>query len=158
MLLSCSAGAPISSTNNSNEAQPRSNYSGICVLGTLSTSPYWSACSLAQSCLALRNPSDCSHPGSSVHGILPARILEWVAISFSRRYSWLRDWTHVSCVSCIDRCIFYHWATWKAPACIISPNIPLVKASPMAIPHVSVGGVYLRDWIWETVIEWEPSL
>ena len=98
MLLSCSVGAPISSTNNSNKAQPRSNYSGICV-GTLSTSPYWSECSLAQTCLSLWNPSDCSHPGSSVHGILPARILEWVAISFSRRYSWFRNLTHISCIS-----------------------------------------------------------
>ena len=38
----------------------------------------------AQSCLTLRDPMDCSPPGSSVHGILQARILEWVAISFSR--------------------------------------------------------------------------
>ena len=43
---------------------------------------------------------DCSPPGSSVHGILQARILEWVAISFSRESSWPRDWT---CISCIDR-------------------------------------------------------
>ena len=38
----------------------------------------------AQSCLTLCNPMNCSPPGSSVHGILQARILEWVAISFSR--------------------------------------------------------------------------
>ena len=38
-------------------------------------------------------PVDCSPPGSSVHGILQARILEWVAISFSRGSSWPRDWT-----------------------------------------------------------------
>ena len=37
-----------------------------------------------QLCLSLRNPIDCSLPGSSTHGILQARILEWVAISFSR--------------------------------------------------------------------------
>ena len=41
-------------------------------------------------------------PGSSsVHGILQARILEWVAIFYSRGSSWPRDWTHISCVSCI---------------------------------------------------------
>ena len=40
---------------------------------------------VAQSCLTLCNPMDCSLPGSSVHGILQARTLEWVAISFSRR-------------------------------------------------------------------------
>ena len=39
---------------------------------------------------------DCSLPGSSLHGILQARILEWVAISFSRGSSWPRDWTRVS--------------------------------------------------------------
>ena len=41
---------------------------------------------------------DCSLPGSSVHGIFQARILEWVAISFSRGSSWPRNWTGVSCV------------------------------------------------------------
>ena len=47
----------------------------------------------AQSCPTLWEPRDCSPPGSSVHGILQARILEWVAISFSRGSSWLRDQT-----------------------------------------------------------------
>ena len=42
------------------------------------------------------NPRDCRPPGSSVHGILQAGILEWVAISFSRVYSWPRVQTHVS--------------------------------------------------------------
>ena len=41
-------------------------------------------CSVAQSCLTLCDPMDCSLPGSSVHGIFQARILEWVVISFSR--------------------------------------------------------------------------
>ena len=41
-------------------------------------------------------PWTCSPPGSSVHGIFQARILEWVAISVSKRSSWLRDWTRVS--------------------------------------------------------------
>ena len=43
----------------------------------------------------LCDPMDCSLPGSSVHGILHARILEWVAIPFSRGSSWPRDWTQV---------------------------------------------------------------
>ena len=41
-------------------------------------------------------PMDCSLPGSSIHGIFQARVLEWGAISFSRGSSWLRDWTWVS--------------------------------------------------------------
>ena len=49
-----------------------------------------------QSCLTLCDPMDCSLPGSSVHGILPARVLEWVAISFSRGSSQPRDRTQVS--------------------------------------------------------------
>ena len=55
----------------------------------------------AQSCLTLCDPMDCSSPDSSVHGIFQARILEWAAISSSRGSSWLRDWTHVSCISCL---------------------------------------------------------
>ena len=46
--------------------------------------PIICCCSVAQSCLTLCDPMDCSLPGSSVHGIFQARILEWVVISFSR--------------------------------------------------------------------------
>ena len=52
------------------------------------------------------DPMDCSPLGSSVNGILQARILEWVAIPFSRGSSWPRDWTCVSYVSCIDSRFF----------------------------------------------------
>ena len=54
-----------------------------------------------QSCPTLWDPMDCSPPGSSVHGILQARILEWVAIPFSRGSSWSRDWNCISCGFCI---------------------------------------------------------
>ena len=47
------------------------------------TDPSAHVCVCAQSCLALCNPMDCSSPGSSVHGVSQARILEWVAISCS---------------------------------------------------------------------------
>ena len=53
-------------------------------------------------------------PGSSVHGIFPARLLEQFAISFSRGSAWPKDWTHVSGISCIGTWILYHWATWEA--------------------------------------------
>ena len=46
---------------------------------------------VTQSCPTLCNPMDCSPPGSSVHGILQARILEWVAISFPRGFSQSRE-------------------------------------------------------------------
>ena len=54
---------------------------------------------VAQSCLTLCNPMDCSLPDSSVHGILQARILNWVTIPFSRVSSQPRDQTRVSCVA-----------------------------------------------------------
>ena len=54
---------------------------------------------IAQSCLILCNPTDYSLPGSTVHGILQARILEWIAIPFSRGSSLSRGWTWVSCVA-----------------------------------------------------------
>ena len=69
---------------------------------------------VALSCLTLCDPMDCSPLGSSVHGILQGRILEWVAIPFSMGSSWPRDWTWVSCVA--GR-FFTIWATRKA--CIL---------------------------------------
>ena len=58
-------------------------------------------------------PMDWSPPGSSVHGIVQARTLEWVAVFFSRGPSWPGNGAHVSCTSCIGRQILYHWDTWK---------------------------------------------
>ena len=57
------------------------------------------------------DPMDFSLPGSSVHRIFQARVLEWVVISYSKGSSWPRNWTHISC---IGRWILYHWATWEA--------------------------------------------
>ena len=54
-----------------------------------------------QSCLTHCDPMDCSSPGSSVHGILQARILEWVAMPFSRGSSQPRGLTHLSWILCI---------------------------------------------------------
>ena len=67
-------------------------------------------CSVAQLCLTLCDPIDCSSTATSVHGILQTRILEWVPIPFSRGSSRPRDWTHISCSG---RRILYHWATWQ---------------------------------------------
>ena len=68
---------------------------------------------VAQSCPTLCDPVDCILPGSSVHGILQARILEWVAISFSRGSSPPRDKTQVSHIAG-RHCNL--WATREAPA------------------------------------------
>ena len=65
-------------------------------------------CSVAQSCLTLAH---CSPPGSSVYETPQARILEWIAISFSRGSSWLKSWT---LVSCITNRFFTTWAIGKS--------------------------------------------
>ena len=56
-----------------------------------------------QLCPTLCNPIDCSPPGSTVHGIFQARILEWIAISYSRGSSRPKDRTLIPCISCIGR-------------------------------------------------------
>ena len=72
---------------------------------------------VAHSCPTPCNSMDCRLPGSSVHGILQARTLEWVGIPFSRRSSWFRDWTYVCCVA--DR-LFTVWATREARSLILT--------------------------------------
>ena len=67
-----------------------------------------------QLCLTLCDATDRSPPGSSVREILQARILEWVAISFSRESSQPRDRTRISYVSCTGRQILYDYTTWEA--------------------------------------------
>ena len=76
---------------------------------------------VAQSCPTLCDPMDCSLPGFSVHGIFQARVLEWVAISFSRGSSWPRDWTQVSCIAGRR---FTLWATREAQLYLQRPFIP----------------------------------
>ena len=67
---------------------------------------------VAQLCPTLCDPMDCNLPGFSIHGILQARILEWVTISFSRGSSWPRDWTRASSIGGRR---FNLWATREAP-------------------------------------------
>ena len=72
----------------------------------------------------LCDPMNCSPIGTSVHGIFPSRILEWVAISSSRGSSRSRDQTLISCISCIAGRLFTCWAIGKPPVlslkCLIS--------------------------------------
>ena len=62
-----------------------------------------------------------SYLGSSIYGILQARILEWVAILFSRESSQPKDRTHISCSSSISRRILYLCITWEALSYVIRP-------------------------------------
>ena len=102
---------------------------------------------VAQSCLTVCKPTDCSPPGSSVHGIFQARILEGVAMPSSRGSSWPRNQT---CVSCIGRQILYHYATREAPYLLsevewseIAQSCPTL-CDPMdySLPGSSVHGIF----------------
>ena len=91
--------APISSMKNQWLIHTMKTYSKRDVTERLSWSPSFKIptgkdvhAKSSQSCPALCDPIDCSPPGSSVHGILQARTLEWVAISSSRGSSQPRDW------------------------------------------------------------------
>ena len=79
-------------------------------------------CLVAKSCPTLCDPMDCSPPGSSVHEISQARILEWGAISSARGSSRPRNQTSVSCISCTGRRILDHWATTEA--CVFYGDFP----------------------------------
>ena len=93
---------------------------------------------ITQSCLTLCNGMECSPPGSSVHGILQARTLERVAISFSRGSSWPRDQTWVSWIAGI---FFTIWATREAPKVLVTQSCPTF-CDPMdcSLPGSSVHG------------------
>ena len=71
------------------------------------------------SCPTLCVPMDHSLPGSSVHGILQARILEWVTMPSSGESSWPRDWAHVFYVSSMDRQVLYHYCYLGSPIAVI---------------------------------------
>ena len=112
---------------------------------------------VAQSCLTLCNPMDCSPPGSSVHGILQARMLEWVAMPFSRGSSWHRGRIWVSCVA--GR-LFTIWA----PSCIHSllqyNQFPGLRTTHIFYCTVSVGQEFRRGlagWFWDRVVRLEAK-
>ena len=108
---------------------------GNWIRGIVCLTPGESESEVAQSCPTLCDPMDCSPPGSSVHGIFQARILEWVAISPSRGSSQTRDRTHVSCIFYTGRRLLYCWATREAllhyNTCVycssLTPPVPHIK-------------------------------
>ena len=82
---------------------------------------------------------DCSPPGSSIHGLSQASILEWITISISRGSFWPRDLTYISC---IGRQILYHWATKEAIICIWCYKFPS-KLCFLCIPQAWITIFYL---------------
>ena len=97
---------------------------------------------VAQSCPTSCDPMDWDLPGSSIHGILQSRILEWVAISFSRRSSRARDWT---CGSCIAGRLFIMLATREAQVCWLYNIAPNTLTPPPTPRHPSASHKVLTD-------------
>ena len=88
-------------------------------------------------------PMDCGPPGSSVCGILQARILEWVAIFFSRGSSWPGDKTRVSCISYICRWILYqlsHLGSSRVHAKLLQSCLTFCDPVNCSLPGLSVHG------------------
>ena len=101
---------------------------------------------VAELCLILRDPIYYSLPGFFIHGIFQARILEWVAISFSRGSSWPRDQTQVSCIA--GR-FFTIWATTEAWRILEWVAIPFSRGSsqPRDRTQVScIAGRFFTIW------------
>ena len=94
-------------TQNTEDFQGNENTSYAVII--MNICHYVRAYSVAQSCLTLYYPMDCNLPGSSVHGIIQARILEWVAISYPKRSSGPSDPTRLLCL--------LHWQVDSLPMC-----------------------------------------
>ena len=82
---------------------------------------------VTQSCPTLCDPKDCSLPGSSIYGIFQARILEWVAISFSRGSSQPRDWTRVS------RIVGRRFAAWATREVVAKQSAALMQGTKQGV-------------------------
>ena len=101
----------------------------------------------AQSCSTLCNPMDCGPPGSSVHGILLARILEWIAMPSSRGSSQPRDRIHISFISCIGRWVLYHYHH------LVSP--PKSESVSHSVVSDSLGSS-VHEILQARILQWVP--
>ena len=107
---------------------------------------------VAQLCPTIYDPMDCSPPGSLVHGIFQAWILEWVAISFSRGSSGPRDRTQVSRI--VGRC-FTVWATREAPGLGSNKSVWIYLLVHICIILVALSKIFLsenltRKWYFQS--------
>ena len=114
-------------------------------------------------------PHDCSPPGSSIHAIFQARILEWVAIFYSGGSSWSRNQTYISGTSFFGRWVPYHCATWETMCVcvrererggegrVIMRNI-IMKVSKSQTCHLQTGNPgKLEAWFNLGPKVWEPG-
>ena len=116
------------------------------------------ACSVTQLCLTLCDPMTCSLPGTSVHGILQARILEWGTIFYSRESSWQR----ISSISCIGKQILYHCALLSSTLLLIVTNNYMIRLQMVTFTSLKILWhifVIIRR-LWDVFLETvkKPSL
>ena len=114
----------------------------------------WREVLVTQSRSTLCSPMDYSPPGSSVHRVLKARILEWVSMTFSRGSSSPRDWTWVSCTA---GSFFTMWATKEASGLVLV--YAQVQWSPLGI-WMKEMKVHSLPWAFgfPQVIEWWSTM
>ena len=109
---------------------------------------------LLQLCLTLCHALDHSLPGSSVRGILQARILEWVVMPSSRGPSQPRDQTHISNVFCIGMQVLYHWASLVAQLVKNLPAMQETWVQSLSWDPLDVGKGYpLQHFLLENSID-----
>ena len=123
------------------------NFSSICEVcghsGVMNTTVRRKKVLVVQSCLILCDPMDCSPPGSSVYGILQARILEWIAIPFSRGSSQPRNQT------------FTIWATRDQTASVQILTLPLgLLGKLLILPYLN----FLSFRTWLVVVPWKVAV
>ena len=117
------------------------------LLWVAGAAPCWRhscACVLRQSCLILCDPRDGSPPGSSVHGIILARILEWIAISSSSGSSQLRIKSAFPVTPAL-RWIPYHWVIRGSPKIVLINNKWLSSQTASVTIHVWHPVIFLKD-------------
>ena len=118
-----------------------------------------------QSCPTFCDPMDCILPGFSVHGILQTRIVEWVAISFSRGSSPPRNRTSVSTSSCISRWVIYYYCHLGSPYMCINTCIHtdlkalfyrLLFLLGMEKCFVCLNEIFIKNfyWLWNIPTYW----
>ena len=99
-------------------------------------------------------PMDYSLPGPSLHQISQARLLEWVAISFSRGSSQLKDRTHISS---LGRQILYHWANRKACVCVYVCVCVCVCVCVYKYMHIYIRSAKIFIWVFCIIIWKSPN-
>ena len=131
----------------------------ICKMGLIIKLTSWDLCCrnkiVCQSCLTLCNSMDCSSPGSSAHGILQARILEWVAVPFSRGSSRLRDQIRVSCIT--SR-FFTIWATREGYSIPRNRNSQVMQWWRTRLPMQEMQEMQVQSLCWGDPLEEEMAI